>query len=111
METVDFEERIKVFKEFSKEEQETCKSAIVEVLINDLAEKTEGYSGADIDGLVREAALIAMQESKFTPTEIQLSHFEQAMQKVIPSITKETVDAYAAFKTQVTQAFRPSYVR
>ena len=81
------------------------------VSIDELAEKTEGYSGADIDGLVREAALIAMQEANFKPTEIQLSHFEQAMQKIVPSINKETIDAYAAFKNQVVQAFRPSYVR
>ena len=81
------------------------------VSIGELAEKTEGYSGADIDGLVREAALIAMQEANFKPTEIQLSHFEQAMQKIVPSINKETIDAYAAFKNQVVQAFRPSYVR
>src|SRR3989338_4566386 len=77
----------------------------------DLAEKTEGYSGADIEGLIREAALIAMQEANFKPTEIKLSNFEEAMKKVQPSISKETMESYDAFKATVAQAFRPSYVR
>ena len=81
------------------------------VSISDLASKTEGYSGADIEGLIREAALIAIQESNFKATELKLSNFEDAMKKVTPSITKETMESYDAFKTTVTQAFRPSYVR
>ncbi len=81
------------------------------VSLQDLASKTEGYSGADIEGLIREAALIAMQEANFKATEVKLMHFEQAMLKVTPSITKETMDSYDAFKTTVAQAFRPSYVR
>ncbi len=81
------------------------------VSIDDLASKTEGYSGADIEGLIREAALISLEESHFKPSEVKLLHFEAAMKKVTPSISKETSDAYEAFKSTVAQAFRPSYVR
>ena len=81
------------------------------VSIDWLAEVTEGYSGADLEGLVRESALIALQESKMKPTEIKLSNFEEAMGKIVPSISKETVDAYNGFKSSVAQAFKPSYVR
>ncbi|HZX19798.1 MAG TPA: AAA family ATPase, partial [archaeon] len=81
------------------------------VSIDWLEEVTEGYSGADLEGLVRESALIALQESKMKPTEIKLSNFEEAMGKIVPSISKETVDAYNGFKSSVAQAFKPSYVR
>ena len=31
--------------------------------LNDIAKKTDGYTGADLESLVREAALIALRES------------------------------------------------
>lgn len=81
------------------------------VSIDQLAQLTEGYSGADIEGLIREAALIALTESEFKAREVKLSHFEQAMKKITPTISKETAQAYDAFKENVAQAFKPSYVR
>ncbi|HIH10492.1 MAG TPA: CDC48 family AAA ATPase [Candidatus Diapherotrites archaeon] len=81
------------------------------VTLDELAAMTEGYSGADLEGLIREAALAALQEANFKIAEVKLSHFEAAMKKVTPTITKETVDAYDAFKNTVAQAFKPSYVR
>tara|TARA_Y100000310_G_C20702563_1_gene831291 strand:+ start:5037 stop:7223 length:2187 start_codon:yes stop_codon:yes gene_type:complete len=79
--------------------------------LDELARKTEGYSGADIEGLVREAGLISLRESNLKAKEIKLSHLEEAMNKITPSITKDTIDAYKAFRSQVAQAFKPSYVR
>ncbi|MCR4335709.1 MAG: AAA family ATPase [archaeon] len=79
--------------------------------LNEIAQKTEGYSGADIEGLIREAALLSMKESNFKSKEIKLSHLEEALNKTTPSITQETIEAYKAFKSQATQAFKPSYVR
>ena len=81
------------------------------ISLKGIAEKTEGYSGADLEGLVREAALIAMDESKFKAIEIGASHFEAAMAKVLPSLSKDVVDAYDEFKKNIGQAFKPSYVR
>ncbi len=81
------------------------------VSIDELADQTDGYSGADLEGLIREAALISIQESNFKPSEIKLSHFEEAMKKIVPSISKETVEAYSAFKNSVAQSFKPTYVR
>ena len=82
-----------------------------EVSLSELAEKTEGYSGADLEGLIREAALIALSESNFRPKEVGLDHFEKALEKISPSISKDTSDAYREFKSSVAQAFKPSYVR
>jgi len=64
-----------------------------ENLLKDLLEKTEGYTGADIESLAREAALLSLRESidaKF----VTKKHFEEALKKVKPSITKSTIDVY-----------------
>ncbi len=82
-----------------------------DVSFQSLAGLTKGYSGADLEGLIREAALIAMSESEFKAKEVKMHNFEAAMKKITPTISKETVEAYDAFKDSVGQAFRPSYVR
>jgi transitional endoplasmic reticulum ATPase len=64
-----------------------------ESFIKELAERTEGYTGADLESLAREAALLSLRESiesKF----VTEKHFEGAIKKVKPSITKYTIDAY-----------------
>jgi transitional endoplasmic reticulum ATPase len=64
-----------------------------EDLLKDLLEKTEGYTGADIESLAREAALLSLRESidaKF----VTKKHFEEALKKVKPSITKSTIEVY-----------------
>jgi transitional endoplasmic reticulum ATPase len=64
-----------------------------ENLIKGLIEDTEGYTGADIESLVREAALLSLRESiesKF----VTMKHFEEALKKVKPSVTKSTIEVY-----------------
>jgi len=64
-----------------------------ETLLKFLSEKTDGYTGADIESLAREAALLALRESidsKF----VTKKHFEEALNRVKPSITKSTIDVY-----------------
>jgi transitional endoplasmic reticulum ATPase len=64
-----------------------------EIFLKELAEKTEGYTGADLESFVREAALLSLRESidsKF----VTEKHFEGAIKKVKPSITKSTIDIY-----------------
>ncbi|MFH1256947.1 MAG: AAA family ATPase [Candidatus Diapherotrites archaeon] len=82
------------------------------VSLKELARKTEGYSGADIEGLVREAVLIALAENKLKPTKVSKEHFDEAMKKVLPSISKDVTDAYEQFHSSAhQQPFKPSYVR
>lgn len=80
-----------------------------DVNTDELVKKTEGFSGADIDGLVREAALISLKESKLQAKEVTMNHFLQALNKIHPSVSKETEEAYDEFKEKHS-AFKPSYV-
>ncbi|MCK4432928.1 MAG: CDC48 family AAA ATPase [Methanomicrobia archaeon] len=58
-----------------------------------LAEKTEDFSGADLEGLVREAAMIALRENE-NIKEVSMSHFKKALEEITPSIDKETIRSY-----------------
>ncbi len=64
-----------------------------DVDLNDLASKTEGYVGADIEAIAREAAIFALRED-VTAKEVAGKHFEKAFDKVSPSITKDVEKAY-----------------
>ena len=73
---------------FDKEEIKTK-----EHLLNALARKTEGYVGADIESVCREAAILALRED-ISAKEIFIRHFEKAIEKVRPSVTKDVEKTY-----------------
>jgi len=60
------------------------------------AKKTEGFSGADLNALVREAALIALREDKNAKI-VSRAHFDKAFKDVNPSISNEVKDFYEDF--------------
>ncbi len=64
-----------------------------DVSLEELSEKTDGYVGADIESLCREAALISLRENMNAKT-VTKKHFEEAIKSVTPSVTDETVKYY-----------------
>ena len=64
-----------------------------DVDIDELAEKTEGYVGADIEGVCREAAMIALREDINVKT-VRMEHFLKALDVVKPSVDKEIEEVY-----------------
>jgi transitional endoplasmic reticulum ATPase len=71
-----------------------------DVSLEKLAQLTEGYTGADIAALCREAGLEALREN-MSANEVTMDHFMSALGKTRPSIDKETVDYYTNQKEQV----------
>jgi transitional endoplasmic reticulum ATPase len=67
-----------------------------DVNLKDLAKRTEGFSGADIEGLCREAAMNALREDMKAKT-VDKKDFEEAEKKVFPSLTKEVQNHYERF--------------
>ncbi len=74
-----------------------------EQFIAKLADKTEGYAGADIESVCREAAILALRED-MNVQKIGLKSFEKALDKVRPSITKEIEKAYTDLKDKFKKA-------
>jgi transitional endoplasmic reticulum ATPase len=74
---------------------------------NDLAKMTINYSGADINGLCREAALVALRRD-INAKEVALADFKSATEQVGPSIKPEMENWYKSFMRQVRQVQKPS---
>ena len=68
-----------------------------------LAERTEGYVGADIDGICREAAMIALRKD-IKAKEIGMEYFEKALDVVKPSVDKEVEEAYQDLENYFSSA-------
>ncbi|WP_297494651.1 CDC48 family AAA ATPase [Thermococcus sp.] len=89
-----------------------------DVNLEELAKRTEGYTGADIAAVVREAAMLAMrralQEGIIKPgmkadeirrrVKVTMKDFEEALKKIGPSVSKETMEYYRRIQEQFKQA-------
>ena len=64
-----------------------------DVNLNDLIKKTEGFTGADLEAFVREAAMLALRDN-VDSKEVKKKYFEEALKKIGPSVTKNTISAY-----------------
>ncbi len=72
----------------------------------EIARRIEGYTGADIELLVREATFLALRED-INANEVSMRHFEEAMKKVRPSVTPDMVKFYEAWMEQARQLREP----
>jgi transitional endoplasmic reticulum ATPase len=73
--------------------------------IKKLAEETEGYTGADIEALAREAAMLALRENIDTK-KVTKQHFEKAMDKVQPSVSKHDQQRYKQVEQKYLKSAR-----
>ncbi len=71
----------------------------------DLAAKTEGFVGADLESLCREAALIAIRKNPDADT-VHMEEFLEALKTIGPSVTEETIKYYENIKKQLERADR-----
>jgi len=72
----------KLFKEREKEK-----------LLKDIAKKSIGYTGADLEALTREAAMLSLRES-IDSKQVLKKHFDEALKKIKPSVNKPTIEVY-----------------
>jgi len=67
-----------------------------EVNLEELNKKLKGFSGADIETLCREAAMIALREN-IRARKVTSDHFKSARESVNPTITPEVIKWYEQF--------------
>ncbi|PIN95156.1 ATPase [Candidatus Pacearchaeota archaeon CG10_big_fil_rev_8_21_14_0_10_30_48] len=70
-----------------------------DVNLDKIAEKTDGFVGADLENLVRESAMLALRED-INIKMVSRKHFDEALKKVRPSVTKTTMDVYQKMEEQ-----------
>jgi transitional endoplasmic reticulum ATPase len=73
-----------------------------DVDLEELARRTEGYSGADLELLVREATFLALRED-INAKEVSMRHFEEALRKVRPSVTPDMLKFYETWLEKARQ--------
>jgi len=71
-----------------------------DVSLEKLAEMTDGFSGADIENLVREAAMAAVR-SDWKAKPVHMKHFKSALEETRPSISQEDVKRFLELAEQV----------
>ncbi|MBU0758515.1 MAG: CDC48 family AAA ATPase [Nanoarchaeota archaeon] len=64
-----------------------------EVVLQEISEKLEGYVGADIEAVCREAAILALRKN-IKADKVTKEEFEEALNKVSPSVNKDVEQAY-----------------
>ncbi|WP_367175367.1 CDC48 family AAA ATPase [Haloarcula rubripromontorii] len=83
--------------------------------LDELARRTDGYVGADIEAVAREASMAATREfiNSVDPKEIgdsvsnvrvTMDHFEHALEEVGPSVTEETRERYDEIEQRFDRA-------
>ena len=84
-------------KEFSKIRREK--------FIKEIARQTEGFSGADLEAVVREAALLALRED-IKSNVVTEKHFDKALDKTKPSVTKSSIETYKKIEDSFLKSAR-----
>lgn len=85
----DYNDRLDIFQ---KQLKKTPLAS--DVSLEELAERTEYYVGADIRGVIREATIIAIRENGGKFDRVEAGHFAQAMKRVPPYLSPETARKY-----------------
>jgi transitional endoplasmic reticulum ATPase len=73
------------------------------VSLEKLAHQTEGYSGADIEGVCREAGILALREDMDAEF-VTAKHFKTALEMVKPSLDEGTIKFYEQIGNEIQGA-------
>ncbi|NWR88611.1 SPA5L protein, partial [Furnarius figulus] len=71
-----------------------------DVSLQDVAVLTDLFSGADIENLCKEAALLALQENGLEATAVKHEHFVKSLKTVKPSLNIKDLEFYEKFHNQ-----------
>lgn len=83
----DKEARLEILKIHTKD------MPLDDVDLDELANKTEGYTGADIETVCREAGMYALREN-IESNKVSKKHFDKAFQKIKPSVSENELKSY-----------------
>ncbi|MBQ6548242.1 MAG: CDC48 family AAA ATPase [Candidatus Methanomethylophilaceae archaeon] len=90
----DLESRLRIL------EVHTKNMPIMDVDLLDVAEKTDGYVGADLEALCREAAMTAFRDNPSVKF-VNRNHFNAALKVVKPSVDTKMMENYVQMATEI----------
>jgi transitional endoplasmic reticulum ATPase len=96
----DYDARLRILQIKTKE------MPLEKVKIEDLAKKMQGYSGADIDTICREAAITALRKDPETK-KVTIADFEKVMADIVPSITPDMEKWYQETNKRIREQLKP----
>ncbi len=108
---------VEEMKKLSEEERRKLEEAIRDVICEWLAERTERYTGADIEAVCREAGMLAIreavkpgmtkEEAKEIANRIRITkvHLKKAIERIKPSLTEDDLKRYE----KIAEDFRRMY--
>ena len=99
VEAPDYNARLKILKVHSK-----YMPLSEDISLENIAQKTEGYSGADLENVCREAGMQAIREKMTTLDRIEYKHFEFALSKIKSTLPREIIDRYENIAKQLTES-------
>lgn len=73
-----------------------------DVDLRKLAEDTELFTGAELEGLCKEVGVVALRED-INATVVRERHFQIAKASLKPSLTVEEIDSYSSFMRTTSQ--------
>ena len=100
----DYRARLEIFK------VHTRKIPLSEnVSLEELASKTEGYTGADIAAVCKEAVMLALREvysktGSLQAIKVDIKHFMNALSKIPPSLNKADIEIYERLARELKRA-------
>ncbi len=75
-----------------------------DVSLKNIARNTEGYSGADLENVCREAGMQAIREKMEKLEKIEKKHFEFALLKIKSTLPQEIIEKYKNMAKQITES-------
>jgi len=70
-----------------------------EDLMKELAKQTDGYTGADLEAVTREAAYFALR-ADIQSKQVKKNDFTEALKKIKPSVNKSTIELYKKIESE-----------
>jgi len=99
VEAPDYEARLKILKVHSKN-----MPLDDDVSLKRIAQITEGYSGADLENVCREAGMEAIREKMIKLETIENRHFEFALSKIKSTLPREIIERYENMAKEITES-------
>jgi len=99
VESPDYDARLKILKVHTK-----YMPLAEDISLKRIAQTTEGYSGADLENVCREAGMQAIREELDNLKEIKQKYFDFALSKIKSTLPKEVIERYENMAKKITES-------